>query len=95
MAWIRAIWSEGNHLEEETIPSTWLVNKEVFWPPFGKNAEAYRRNRRPPGTSWRKFPLVRVKNASGRIEKMMLIQFLISIFSVMAKRFYAILKKKF
>ncbi|XP_038063128.1 clumping factor A-like [Patiria miniata] len=56
----RAVWTEGNREEEGTIPTTWMRDQTVFWPP-GSNALKAFESRQEPCENWRQFPLVKLK----------------------------------
>lgn len=66
MAWVRAVWREGKVEEMCTVPNTWvnMEEGEVYWPPVS-NAIQHLAERRQPKSSWRRFPLIKVKFQSG------------------------------
>lgn len=64
--WIRAVWREGDREEEGVIPSVWVSEKFVFWPP-GTNAEKAVKNKEVPSSSWKRFDLIKIKHQAGKI----------------------------
>ncbi|XP_013403246.1 serine/threonine-protein kinase fray2-like [Lingula anatina] len=64
--WSRVIWEEDNVEVEEVIPSHWVVDDAVLWPPNVTNLGAMRAitERWVPENTWIKYPLVRVKKSS-------------------------------
>ena len=63
--WYRAVWKEGQKEVEAVIPDNWIVSDLVFWPNV-VNAEKALKNRQKPTSSWRAFPLIKVKCKSGK-----------------------------
>ncbi len=61
----RAAWIEKNREEEGCVPSNWIVDKRVFWPPGVKADKAFS-SRADPKKTWRSFPLIEVKLRSGK-----------------------------
>ncbi|XP_065660446.1 uncharacterized protein LOC136084332 isoform X2 [Hydra vulgaris] len=66
--WKRAVWQEDLQEEEGVIPSNWIENKTVYWPPGTKALNAMKA-RQNPEKNWLKFPLIKVKFSSGSIIK--------------------------
>ena len=62
--WCRAVWKEGNGVEEGTVPDTWIVDQQVCWP-RGPSAINALKKRKAPAESWSKFELVKIKHHSG------------------------------
>lgn len=62
--WSRAVWLERDQEEEGVIPSSWIQEGMVMWPP-GVSAAKALRDKREPQDTWRKFNLVKVKHQSG------------------------------
>ncbi|XP_022111444.1 uncharacterized protein LOC110990668 isoform X2 [Acanthaster planci] len=56
----RAVWREEKREEEGTVPSNWIRNRMLFWPP-GPNAIKAYESRQEPRDNWRQFPLVKLK----------------------------------
>lgn len=63
--WIRAVWREGDREEEGVIPSVWVSEKFVFWPP-GTNAEKAVKNKEVPSSSWKRFDLIKIKHQAAK-----------------------------
>ncbi|MEW8548042.1 MAG: hypothetical protein AB2693_31450 [Candidatus Thiodiazotropha sp.] len=61
---IKAVWLEGKKEMEGVIPSTWLRDKTVMWPPGVDAAKAFE-EQAAPNERWRAFHLVKVKHRSG------------------------------
>ncbi|XP_047127610.2 uncharacterized protein LOC124808513 [Hydra vulgaris] len=61
--WKRAVWQEDLQEEEGVIPSNWIDNKTVYWPPGTKALNAMKA-RQNPEKNWLKFPLIKVKFSS-------------------------------
>nr|XP_022311055.1 uncharacterized protein LOC111116362 [Crassostrea virginica] len=61
--WALAVWKENGREEEGTIPTCWIVNKFVMWPP-GSNAARFMKEIKEPGEKWQKFDLVKIKMKS-------------------------------
>ena len=66
MAWVRAVWKEGEHEEEGVIPSCWINEHEssVSWP-SQMNVLRAAHERRAPDESWHRFTLTKVKVKDG------------------------------
>ena len=64
--WVRAVWEEPRGQQEGVIPKAWIKNKFVHWPP-GVDATKAMSEMREPTTSWRKFPLCKIKILSGEL----------------------------
>lgn len=62
--WARAAWREGTREEEGVIPSVWVQDGHVHWPP-GANAIAALKEQRIPTKSWTEYPLIKIKFTSG------------------------------
>ena len=62
--WSRAVWLEPQGEEEGVIPSLWIQDDTVFWPP-GVDATKAMANQKEPTFKWRRFKLVKVKITSG------------------------------
>lgn len=62
------MWLEGKKEEECVVPCTWVAedSKILNWPPKVNATNALRSREDPDPKSWRKFPLVKVKIASGK-----------------------------
>lgn len=69
MKWTRAVWLEGEEEMELVIPSNWVsVSKKcVYWPPKNINEQAALNSCKQPSSKWKKFPLVKVKLAAGKM----------------------------
>lgn len=61
--WFRAVWLERDQEEEGVIPSSWIQEGMVKWPP-GVSAAKTLRDKREPQDTWRKFNLVKDKHQS-------------------------------
>jgi len=64
--WCRAVWKEGDHEEEEVIPTKWITDNYVHWPKVSNSGaiKAIRENWTPEA-SWDQFQLVKIKITSG------------------------------
>jgi len=62
--WSRAAWYEGKKQVEGVVPSSWIKDKSVVWPPV-YNAKRYIVERRSPGPNWKHFSLIKIKYTSG------------------------------
>ena len=62
----KAVWIENGVEQQLTIPSIWIRNGYVYWPPV-VNAEKAITELKQPKTSWKKFKLVKEKISSGMI----------------------------
>jgi len=58
--WTRAVWIEGSEEIEGVVPSCWIMDKKVHWPPV-LDAKKYVLECRQPSLKWRSFPLVKRK----------------------------------
>jgi len=65
MSWAVAVWIEGDCEFERVIPSNWIVDRFIRWPP-GNNAKPCLKRRDEPTEQWKTFPLVKVKLRSGK-----------------------------
>ena len=63
--WSRAVWVEKESEEEAIIPTNWIKENNVYWPTVVDASKALK-ERREPGSKWRKFQLVKIKVASGK-----------------------------
>ncbi|XP_061194512.1 serine/threonine-protein kinase PRP4 homolog [Saccostrea echinata] len=66
--WSRAVWLERDHEEEGVIPSSWIREGMVMWPPGVSAAKALREKKEPQDT-WRRFKLIKVKHQSENFEE--------------------------
>jgi len=64
--WKRAVWKEGDVEEEGTVPSNWIRNDLLLWPPT-LNGHKYLKDRKEPTEKWQKFELIKVKVMSGNL----------------------------
>lgn len=66
--WKRAVWLEGKKEEECVVPSTWIDegSQILYWPSKVDAHNALTSREDPDPKSWRKFPLIKVKIASGK-----------------------------
>ncbi|XP_065682928.1 uncharacterized protein LOC124816529 isoform X3 [Hydra vulgaris] len=67
MLWIRAVWKEKSRDEEGTLPSNWVEEKFVRWPP--KNVRYLYEQRVEPQSNWFKFELVKIKFCSDSFQE--------------------------
>ncbi|XP_065681291.1 uncharacterized protein LOC105850535 isoform X1 [Hydra vulgaris] len=67
MLWIRAVWKEKSRDEEGTLPSNWVEEKFVRWPP--KNVRHLYEQRVEPQSNWFKFELVKIKFCSDSFQE--------------------------
>lgn len=58
--WARAVWKERGREEEGVIPTSWIKDKAVYWPP-GTDASKAMQKMDKPDKNWRKFALTKVK----------------------------------
>ncbi|XP_058630131.1 uncharacterized protein LOC131539516 isoform X1 [Onychostoma macrolepis] len=65
--WIRAVWTEPNGEEEGVIPEVWVRDNMVHWPP-GANVTKAAEEMHQPASSWKKFPLLKIKIKSKKRE---------------------------
>ncbi|KAK3086755.1 hypothetical protein FSP39_022866 [Pinctada imbricata] len=66
--WTRAVWIEKGREEEGVVPSSWIKEDDLYWPP-GVNAKKAMEEKRDPGDSWRKFNIIKIKHQSGKFCK--------------------------
>lgn len=66
--WSRAVWLENKltkQEEEGTVPSNWVIEGSLYWPPV-VDAKPFYESRSPPNLqTWRKFKLIKIKFQSG------------------------------
>ena len=57
---------EGDEEQEGVVPANWVKNADgmIHWPP-GIDARKALANKSEPTSSWRRFPLVKIKIKSG------------------------------
>ncbi|KAA0720556.1 hypothetical protein E1301_Tti019686 [Triplophysa tibetana] len=67
MMWVRAVWKEPNGEEEGVIPEVWVKDNMVHWPP-GANVTKAAKEMRMPASSWKMFPLLKIKFKSNEDE---------------------------
>ncbi|KAI7793181.1 putative verprolin-like [Triplophysa rosa] len=67
MMWVRAVWKEPNGEEEGVIPEVWVKDNMVHWPP-GANVTKAAKEMRTPASSWKMFPLLKIKFKSNNQE---------------------------
>lgn len=65
MSWTRAVWFECKtdgslHEFEETIPSNWIIENIVYWPPRSIEASSIK-NLTDPSDDWFQFELKYIK----------------------------------
>ncbi|XP_026095543.1 serine/arginine repetitive matrix protein 5-like isoform X2 [Carassius auratus] len=68
MMWVRAVWKEPNGEEEGVIPEVWVKDNMVHWPP-GANVTKAAKEMRTPTSSWKMFPLLKIKFKSNNQEE--------------------------
>ena len=59
------MWLEKGREEEGVVPSSWIKENELYWPP-GVSAKKAMEEKRDPGDSWRKFQVIKIKLQSGK-----------------------------
>jgi len=62
--YVRAVWLEGANEEEGVIPESWVGKDVIYWPP-GANAKKAFEKCLLPASTWRQFPLIKIKFRSG------------------------------
>ena len=61
--WSRAVWFEKDKEMEHVVPSSWISEECIFWPPMNAKKNLY--GQKPPGPKWLQFPLKKIKISSG------------------------------
>lgn len=64
--WVRAVWTEPNGEDEGVIPEVWVKDNMVHWPP-GANVTKAAKEMRTPTSSWKMFPLLKIKFKSSEL----------------------------
>ncbi|XP_065639524.1 uncharacterized protein LOC136072282 [Hydra vulgaris] len=62
--WKKAVWKEDLQEEEGVIPSNWIGNKTVYWPPGTKALNAMKAHQNPE-KNWLKILLIKIKFSLG------------------------------
>nr|XP_047145330.1 uncharacterized protein LOC124818440 [Hydra vulgaris] len=60
MSWSRVVWKKLLREEEMTIPTIWVVNKNVCWPKSNNVIRACSQQW-PPKDDWIKYPIIKIK----------------------------------
>ena len=63
--WGRVVWREPRGEEEGVIPMCWVIGREVRWP-AGKDATKALREMQEPSSTWKRFPMIKIKHTSGK-----------------------------
>ena len=62
--WVLAVWEEKKKEVEGVLPSNWIIDDYVHWPPVLDASHLFTR-RAEPEEKWHQFPLKKVKHTSG------------------------------
>ena len=79
MSWSRVVWKELFREEEMTIPTIWIVDKNVCWPK-GINVIRACSQQWPPKDDWMKYPIIKIKIQSGILQFFLLQSFCSTFF---------------
>ncbi len=63
----RAVWQEKTRAEEGVVPSSWIQEGEVLWPPVVNAWKPLQECREPVPKKWKHFPLIKIKTTSGTL----------------------------
>jgi hypothetical protein len=63
--WARAVWEEGNKIQEGVVPKVWIENNTVRWP-SGLNVKKPYAEKQTPCDNWKTFPLIKIKCSAGQ-----------------------------
>ena len=63
MAYTRAVWIEDDNESPYSgaVPSNWINDGYVFWPPTSKVQSAFKKRSNPDIKTWKKFLLMKTK----------------------------------